>query len=115
MLSDNAILDRSIYEDHYFASKIHDQGRISDLEFEIYSNILAEMMKDIDGMPKKAPDVMVYLKGSFETALHRILERGRSFEIDPDLKIRISRSITVSSGRTTMPGLKNPTPPVGSS
>ena len=86
MLSDNAVLDRSIYEDHYFASKIHDQGRISDLEFEIYSNILAEMMKDIEGMPKKAPDVMIYLRGSFETVLHRILERGRSFEIDPDLK-----------------------------
>lgn len=86
LLSDNAILDRSIYEDHYFASKIHDQGRISDLEFEIYTNILEEMMKDIKGMPKKAPDVMIYLKGSFDTVLARIRERGRSFEIDPELK-----------------------------
>lgn len=83
---DNAVLDRSIYEDHYFASKIHGQGRISDLEYEIYTNILEEMMADIQGMPKKAPDVMVYLKGSFDTVLKRIGERGRSFEIDPDLK-----------------------------
>lgn len=83
---DNAILDRSIYEDHYFASKNHDLGRISDLEMEIYAKLLDEMMGEIKGTPKKAPDVMVYLKGSFETCLKRIGERGRSFEIDPELK-----------------------------
>lgn len=83
--NNNAVLDRSIYEDQYFASKIHDQGRISDLEFEIYNNILAEMMEEIDGMPKKAPDLMVYLHGSFETCIKRIMERGRSFELDPSL------------------------------
>jgi deoxyadenosine/deoxycytidine kinase len=82
---DNAVLDRSIYEDHYFASKNHDLGRISDLEMEIYSGLLSEMMADIHGMPKKEPDVMVYLKGSFDTVLNRIKSRGRSFELDESL------------------------------
>jgi deoxyadenosine/deoxycytidine kinase len=82
---DNAVLDRSIYEDHYFASKNHDMGRISDLEMETYTNLLEEMLSDIKGMPKKAPDVMIYLKGSFDTVLNRIKTRGRSYEIDPAL------------------------------
>lgn len=85
LLHDNAVLDRSIYEDQYFASKIHDQGRMSDLEYSLYCDLLKEMMSEIDGMPKKAPDVMVYLKGTFPTALKRIKERGRSFELAPSL------------------------------
>lgn len=85
LTQNNAILDRSIYEDHYFASRNRDLGRISDLEMETYENLLNEMMAEIDGMKKKAPDVMVYLRGSFDTVLNRIRERGRSFEIDPAL------------------------------
>ena len=85
LLHNNAVLDRSIYEDQYFASKIHDQGRMSDLEYALYCDLLKEMMAEIDGMPKKAPDVMVYLKGSFDTCLKRIKERGRSFELAPSL------------------------------
>ncbi len=85
LLHDNAVLDRSIYEDQYFASKIHDQGRMSDLEYSLYCDLLKEMMSEIDGMPKKAPDVMVYLKGTFPTVLKRIKERGRSFELAPSL------------------------------
>ncbi|MDD6241314.1 MAG: deoxynucleoside kinase [Eubacteriales bacterium] len=85
LLHNNAVLDRSIYEDQYFASKIHDQGRMSDLEYSLYCDLLKEMMSEIDGMPKKAPDVMVYLKGTFPTVLKRIKERGRSFELAPSL------------------------------
>lgn len=29
---------------------------------------------------------MVYLKGSFDTVIDRIMARGRSFEINPELK-----------------------------
>ena len=38
------------------------------------------MLKEIDELPKKAPDLLIYLKGSFETFKARIENRGRSFE-----------------------------------
>lgn len=80
------VLDRSIYEDWYFAKVNHNLGRISDLEFGIYEGLLNEMMKEIDGLPyKKAPDLMVYLKASFETVMFRIGLRGREFEQDQGL------------------------------
>lgn len=82
----NTVLDRSIYEDWYFAKVNHDLGRISDLEFRVYEGLLHEMMKEIDGLPyKKAPDLNVYLKASFDTVMHRIGLRGRDFEQDESL------------------------------
>lgn len=85
-LEDNNILDRSLYEDWYFCYVNHKLGRISDLEFMVYEGILDEMMKEIDGLPyKKAPDVMIYLRASFETVMYRIGLRGREFEQDEGL------------------------------
>jgi deoxyadenosine/deoxycytidine kinase len=81
----NNVLDRSIYEDWYFAMVNKELGRISELEFQVYENLAANMMEELEELPKKAPDLMVYLKGSFETVLHRIGLRGRSFEQDPSL------------------------------
>ncbi|NRD77436.1 deoxynucleoside kinase [Bacillus sp. BRMEA1] len=80
------IQDRSIYEDWYFAYVNKNLGRISDLEFKIYEELADNMMEELKELPKKAPDLMVYLKGSFETVLDRIMARGRSFEINPELK-----------------------------
>lgn len=82
----NNVLDRSIYEDWYFAKINNDLGRISDLEFQLYNRLLSNMLEELEGMPKKAPDLMVYLKGSFETVLSRITKRGRSYELDESLK-----------------------------
>lgn len=73
-------LDRSIYEDTYFMEVNHKLGRISDIEKEIYLGLRDEMLKEIDELPKKAPDLLIYLKGSFETFKARIENRGRSFE-----------------------------------
>lgn len=80
-----AILDRSLYEDHYFATVNHKLGRINDLELEIYEGILASMMEEIKDMPKKAPDLNIYLKSSFETVMERLHMRGRDFELDESL------------------------------
>ena len=80
------VLDRSIYEDWYFAKVNRELGRISELEFQIYEHLLDNMLEELDGMPKKAPDLMLYLKGSFETVLSRIMARGRSYELDEHLK-----------------------------
>lgn len=83
---DNNVLDRSIYEDWYFAKKNMELGRINELEFRIYEDLLNNMLEELSELPKKAPDLMIYLKGSFDTVLHRIALRGREFEIDDSLK-----------------------------
>lgn len=80
-----SIIDRSIYEDWYFAEINYKLGRMSDLEFSIYDQLLQNMMGEIEGIPKKAPTLMVYLDGSFETVLERIKRRGRSYELAPEL------------------------------
>ena len=81
----NNVLDRSIYEDWYFCKVNRDLGRISDLEFELYERLLNNMVEELAELPKKAPDLMVYLTGSFETIVHRINTRGRGYELAPEL------------------------------
>lgn len=85
LYDDNNVLDRSIYEDWYFAKKNMELGRISELEFSLYESLLNNMLEELDGLPKKAPDLMIYLKGSFDTVLSRIQKRGRDYELDPEL------------------------------
>ena len=75
LVNDNNVLDRSIYEDWYFAKKNMELGRISELEMTIYENLLDNMMEELKELPKKSPDLMVYLKGSFNTVLNRINNR----------------------------------------
>ena len=79
------VLDRSIYEDWYFCKVNYDIGRISELEFRIYEELLENMMEELEELPKKAPDLMVYLHGSFDEILRRIGTRGRDFEQDESL------------------------------
>ena len=71
------IQDRSIYEDWYFAYVNKNLGRISELEFKIYEDLVENMMEELNELPKKAPDLMVYLKGSFDTVIDRIMSRGQ--------------------------------------
>ena len=85
LYADNNVLDRSIYEDWYFAKKNMELGRISELEMKIYEDLLENMMEELKEIPKKAPDLMVYLKGSFDTVVNRIKLRGREFEVDDSL------------------------------
>lgn len=80
-----SVIDRSIYEDWYFASINKKLNRMTNLEFDIYEKLLYNMLEEIDSIPKKAPNLMVYLDGSFETVIERIKSRGRSFELDPSL------------------------------
>lgn len=86
---DNNVLDRSIYEDALFTKENNAEGNISDTELDVYLKLLDNMMSDLNKLPKKAPDLMVYSETSFETILHRIKKRGRDYEqIDdnPELK-----------------------------
>lgn len=86
---DNNVLDRSIYEDALFTRENNAEGNISDTELEVYLKLLDNMMADLNRLPKKAPDLMVYSETDFETILYRIKKRGRDYEqIDqkPELK-----------------------------
>lgn len=85
LVNQNNVLDRSIYEDWYFCKINNKLGRISDTEFKIYEKLLNNMMEELEELPKKSPDLMVYLTGSFETIIHRIGLRGREFEQDKSL------------------------------
>ncbi len=85
LANNNNVLDRSIYEDYFFAKRNMELGRISELELQTYENLLENMMEELSELPKKAPDLMVYLRGSFDTVLARINKRGRGFELDPSL------------------------------
>ncbi len=85
LVNKNNVLDRSIYEDWYFAKVNKDLGRISELEFQMYEGLLENMLEELNELPKKAPDLMIYLTGSFETILDRIIKRGRGYELDGSL------------------------------
>ncbi|MGX7051837.1 deoxynucleoside kinase [Leuconostoc palmae] len=80
LADDNNVLDRSIYEDALFTSENHKDGNISDAEMSVYSNLLDNMMSELDKLPKKAPDLMVYSETDFDTILYRIKKRGRDYE-----------------------------------
>lgn len=83
--SDKNILDRSIYEDFYFAKKNMELGRINNLEMNLYEDILNNMLETIK-CDKQQNDIIIYLKGSFETVLKRIALRGREFEVEDSLR-----------------------------
>ncbi|WP_283707350.1 deoxynucleoside kinase [Lactococcus cremoris] len=77
---DNNVLDRSIFEDELFLTLNYKNGNVTKTELEIYQDLLANMLEELDGMPKKRPDLLVYIDVSFEIMLSRIAQRGRSFE-----------------------------------
>ncbi|WP_394404930.1 deoxynucleoside kinase [Streptococcus sp. 20-1249] len=79
-LADDNVLDRSIYEDALFTYINTLQGNISQEEYNLYLELLDNMMEEIDGLPKKAPDLLIYLNGSFDHIMNNIKKRGRSFE-----------------------------------
>ena len=84
----NNVLDRSIYEDLLFADVLHRQGNMSQEDLDIYKDLLNNMMTELPEVPKKAPDLLVYLEADFDTILRHIKMRDRSFEQidnDPDL------------------------------
>lgn len=77
----DAVMDRSIYEDKYFVKKNIEMGRLSLEERDIYLGLLDELMEEEPGQRSKAPEVMVYLTGSFDLAIEHIRKRGRAMEL----------------------------------
>ncbi|WP_268912893.1 deoxynucleoside kinase [Lentilactobacillus sp. SPB1-3] len=86
---DNNVLDRSIYEDALFTRENNAEGNITDTELSVYLTLLDNMMNELDQMPKKAPDLLVYADSDFDTIKYRIKKRGRDYEQfddNPDLE-----------------------------
>ena len=75
---ENIIQDRTIFEDaKIFAPNLHDQGYMSDRDFENYSDLFDLMMSLV-----KLPQLMIYIRSSIPTLVNHIEKRGRSFESD---------------------------------
>lgn len=79
-LNDNMVLDRSIYEDALFVDLNYKHGDFTKQESDIYHELLDNMMEEIKGLPKKAPDLLIYIDVNLDTMLKRIKGRGRDFE-----------------------------------
>lgn len=78
---DNNVVDRSIYEDELFCRLNADLGNMTQEEYGIYKNLLANMMEELPlAAHKKAPDLMVMIDVSYETMLKRVKKRGREYE-----------------------------------
>lgn len=78
--ADNNILDRSIFEDELFLTLNYKNGNVTKTELDIYKELLGNMLEELEGMPKKKPDLLIYIDVSFDKMLERIGKRGRSFE-----------------------------------
>ncbi|MCL2676405.1 MAG: deoxynucleoside kinase [Streptococcaceae bacterium] len=78
--ADNNVLDRSIFEDELFLELNHKNGNVTKQEVDIYKELLDNMLEELEGMPKKRPDLLVYIDVSFDTMLARIQMRGRDYE-----------------------------------
>ena len=74
--NDYIIQDRTIYEDaRIFAPNLHDQGFMSDRDFDNYQDLFDLMMSLV-----KMPDLMIYIRASIPTLVAQIQKRGRAYE-----------------------------------
>ena len=74
--SDTIIQDRTIYEDAcIFAPNLHDQGYMSDRDFETYTDLFNLMMSLV-----RKPQLMIYIRSSIPTLVRHIEKRGRDYE-----------------------------------
>lgn len=76
----NNVLDRSIYEDSLFFHVNASLGRVTKTEVKVYDDLLNNMLEELQGSPKKAPDLLVYIHTDYDTTIKHIKKRGRSFE-----------------------------------
>jgi deoxyadenosine/deoxycytidine kinase len=72
----SAVQDRSVYEDaEIFAQNLFLQGHIQPRDFQTYRELYQTV---IEFLPP--PDLVIYLRASVSTLLHRISRRGRDYE-----------------------------------
>ena len=75
--TDTIIQDRTIFEDaRIFAPNLHEQGFMSDRDFQNYTDLFDLMMSLV-----KLPQLMIYIRSSIPTLVKHIEKRGRSYEM----------------------------------
>jgi len=73
---DIIVQDRTIFEDAcIFAPNLHDQGMMSDRDFNNYKDLFDLMMSLVE-----LPDLMIYIRSSISTLVSQIQKRGREYE-----------------------------------
>jgi deoxyadenosine/deoxycytidine kinase len=80
--SQNAIIDRSIYEDmHIFARALHELNNVTERDYDSYRQLYNVV---VESLP--SPALLIYLHAPVDVLVDRILKRGRSIEsgITPD-------------------------------
>ncbi len=74
--NETIIQDRTIYEDaRIFAPNLHEQGNMSDRDFDNYCDLFDLMMSLV-----KMPDLLIYLRSSIPNLVAQIQKRGREYE-----------------------------------
>ncbi len=72
----SAIQDRSVYEDsEIFARNLYRQGNITDRDYQTYRELYETAVQFLP-----PPDLVIYLRASADTLMHRINSRGRDYE-----------------------------------
>jgi deoxyadenosine/deoxycytidine kinase len=73
---DTIIQDRTIFEDaRIFAPNLHEQGYMSDRDFDNYSELF-DLMMSLVGLP----DLMIYIRSTIPNLIAQISKRGRDYE-----------------------------------
>lgn len=82
----NTVYDSSLLSDGLMALNLYKRGEFPKEEFHLYQELSQNMQANVSGHPFNGfPDVIIYLKGSFDLMLKHIEERGREMEtIDDD-------------------------------
>ena len=75
--SENVIIqDRCAFEDRYiFAPTLHEQGNMSDRDFETYTDLFDMMIKLVP-----QPDIIIYIQSSIGNLVNQIEKRNRGCE-----------------------------------
>lgn len=74
--TDTIIQDRTIFEDaRIFAPNLHNQGYMSDRDFDNYSDLF-DLMMSLVGLP----DLMIYIRSTIPNLIAQIGKRGREYE-----------------------------------
>jgi deoxyadenosine/deoxycytidine kinase len=70
------IQDRTIFEDaRIFAPNLHEQGYMSDRDFQNYSDLF-DLMMSLVGLP----DLLIYIRSTIPNLIAQISKRGRDYE-----------------------------------
>jgi len=84
----SVVQDRTVYEDaEVFARNLYQQRLMSERDYRSYRELY-----EVLSLLLPPPDLVVYLRASVPTLLHRIAHRGRSFEreISPEYLERLN-------------------------